>query len=81
MEVPSLPAQSQLSCAVETAVARHALSCAVTKKKMFMKLYLLNLGFRCCALASIMKSTQAADSGENARGFLNQGFFFPFFLG
>lgn len=33
MEVPSLPAQSQLSCAVEAAVARHALSYAVTKKE------------------------------------------------
>lgn len=46
MEIPSRPAQSQLSCAVEAAVARHALSCAVKKKKKkFMKLYLLNLGF------------------------------------
>lgn len=81
MEIPSLPAQSQLSYAVEAAVARQALSCAVKKKKKFMKLYLLNLGFRCCALASIMKSTQAADSGENASGFLSQGFLFPFFLG
>lgn len=82
MEIPSRPAQSQLSCAMEAAVARHALSCAEKKKKKkFMKLYLLNLGFRCCALAGIMKSTQAADSGENTRGFLSQGFFFPFFLG
>lgn len=79
MEIPSLPAQSQLACVVEAAVARHALSCAV-KKKMFMKLYLLNLGFRGCALAGIMKSTQVVDSGKNARGFLSQGFFFPFFL-
>lgn len=80
MEIPSRPAQSQLSCAVEAAVARHALSCAEKKKKV-MKLYLLNLGFRCCALAGIMRSTQAADSCENTRGFLSQGFFFPFFLG
>lgn len=33
MEIPSRPAQSQLSCAVEAAVARHALSCAEKKKK------------------------------------------------
>lgn len=38
MEIPSLPAQSQLACVVEAAVAKHALSCAV-KKNVYETLF------------------------------------------